>query len=503
VDEGQFTYIGWSWQNGYWPYRDSWDHKGPLVFVAAFLRTSLFGNGGMALGGQAVLLAISSSVTSACLAARLWNTRVAAFTLVLSTLLWTQSSPTEGVTQIPAVLTSLCGVASVYAAVRAAQATNMRAANMWSLTHGFLAGMTMCIRPAAVVCYGVGVVLTAIIGQTHTFKQRRWSIVISVCGLLLPPVCFILLFASAGVLGDMHEAYFTFNSVRSWALLTGFGIRHWLGHLRMTLQGTGLALPAAIAIAGGAALLARMWRQQRGGLTSRAGIAFFCWLALEIGVLILNSGEPYHVFPLIAPVALSVAWVISELWGRTFHLRFAVLVLVALLTLPPAVRTATLTPPRSALGPRSDDFNRVVADIRSRTKPDDSVFVPGVEGTTLLSTIPRRGPSRYLLFSHLMTKGYGSENRWAEVLAEFERRPPTIVVLDNSGFRGEQSDVRQMLEWAWSRLWLPRPIFDTSIYPSRERLTAFIAKRYRFDHCFGTKCVFSLSALVPPGSGYN
>src|SRR6516162_1229248 len=58
VDENVYTYVGWSWQQGYWPYSQSWDHKGPFLYTLAAIRTSLLGTGGDGIRAEVLVLGI-------------------------------------------------------------------------------------------------------------------------------------------------------------------------------------------------------------------------------------------------------------------------------------------------------------------------------------------------------------------------------------------------------------------------------------------------------------
>ena len=151
VDEGLYTYIGWSWLQGDWPYRDIWDHKGPVVHLTTMIRTALGGTDARVLGAQEIVLGTSMAVLLAGIADCLWGGLAAPVALALGILIWAQrplvdfgtgsADPAHLHMSTPGSLIALFSTAAIYCALVAVRGARSKRTTLFAVLAGMGAGL--------------------------------------------------------------------------------------------------------------------------------------------------------------------------------------------------------------------------------------------------------------------------------------------------------------------------------------------------------------------------
>ena len=104
-DSGVFAYIGWAMKHGLMPYRDVWDHKGPLLYYLQFagmsLRsTSTFGIGLLEVIGFAIAFFLIYRVITS-FASLFVGLVIAAFSIAFVTHFYAGGNMTESWALLP------------------------------------------------------------------------------------------------------------------------------------------------------------------------------------------------------------------------------------------------------------------------------------------------------------------------------------------------------------------------------------------------------------------
>lgn len=158
VDESVYTYIGWSWGEGYWPYLDNWDHKGPAIYLATMLRVALAGTKPEMLGLQQIAVGCATAILLAGIAYDLWGGLSPPMALAFGILIWTQSLPEFDVVATPGSLIGLFSTGAVLAALAAAHHISFRKSAVLVLLMALANGLALCTKPNAIAGSVIGLV---------------------------------------------------------------------------------------------------------------------------------------------------------------------------------------------------------------------------------------------------------------------------------------------------------------------------------------------------------
>lgn len=491
LDESVYIYIGRVWRQGCWPYLHTWDHKGPLIYATCMLRDWLLGYSAIAITWQQGVLGILVAALLAVLAQRLWGGIAPAVAFVMCIFQWAQTNPTDALRQTPPSLIAMVSAGAVLAGIAAAQTRNLLWARGLALLMGFCGGLEFCIKPNAIAGYGVAVAAILFAGEPRARFVRMQLLLVSVIGVLVPVGMFAILFARADALPALLDCYFLFNTTMGKHLLEDRGLVELTRLAVRSLLDLGI-LELIIIVCCGAviAIVRKGWSKLRGEFSRQwPAILLYVWLTAELVTMVTNGGHSYHAFPVLPPAVLLGTWLVHLAAREPASFRWELVLVMALLFLPPAFKLTMLQPGGNHAVPFPLGWDRIAADITKNTEPGDTIFAMTVEGPNMLNAVGRRSSSRFISSVPFLTSGYASDTLWAELLEELKRNPPRRILLQKHGWEGPE-ELQPLLEWTWRR---ERYEFSSTahpqVFPSRLRVIEFLAVRYRIAYCYNGICL--------------
>jgi len=418
-DEGAYALIAQQWRHGALPYRDYFDHKPPLVYVAYRLAFAITGEH---LAAIRALFAVVNACTALACGITVWRLTHHAFLApllaALAACVFLNSPLVQGETANAETLMALgttCAAALVLGAMRSGRA-------LTALVAGTCAGLAALAKPVA-LCEAV--FFTAWLATpwfaTHAVRRRGLVIAFGI-GLVLPSVAWGLYALASGTLSATVDAVFMYNAryasaavVPLWARLAALPIDY--------------GAPLALLWAGvGGCMLTAL----RSVLRTAARPANFAlgWTAAAL-VGTLAGGRIYaHYYQQIIPpmaVALGVtAAAVGHLMrGRGARLAYAAVVTVGLWPPLAAIGSfATQSAERTCAGWQP----RLAAVIRSLTVPDDRVLVWGAE-PYLAFAAERRPINRFIYKYPLLGDSPSATAARHELFALWEEHRPAVIVV--------------------------------------------------------------------------
>lgn len=210
-DSLQFQTIGKAWLDGKVPYRDLFDHKGPIIFLVNALGFLLGGGtryGIVVLQVIALAVVIHYTLRLARLVSpnRLWGGIVLVFTLIAYARAYVQGNSVQEYS-LPFIF------ASVYYLVHFLQQPK---GTNHPLKYAFLYGITLAVclltqfSNAILVAPGILVVMILLIVRRQW--QNLWqNLALGLAGLLTIILPFVVYFATQGALSDMIYAVLAYN----------------------------------------------------------------------------------------------------------------------------------------------------------------------------------------------------------------------------------------------------------------------------------------------------
>lgn len=508
-DQGIYAYNGWRWLGEAVPYRDTFGHKGPMLYALYALGLNI--SGGAMWGPNLLdLLARSSTIVFVFLAARALigrdggggpgNAPIFAACFVALPLFgifnacwWNAQAETF---MMPPM------AAAAWLAARGNRDRGLPS----PLLAGALCGMAAMLKSTGVLHCLFLLVWVATEKNAGEERPGRASALAFVAGLAAGAGAWLAYFALRGALYELFEFYVLFNLFHGAA--SGAGAE--LGRLALDISRVFAFLPL-LALA--SLVLAREGRGNRRALL----FACFWFLSSLFQVLIQGKFFPYHWLAAVPPMGLlaglglvATARLAGGIGGQKAG-RAAILSALALGALfygryfwlaQESYRTLDYVRGEIGIeqyyarfntgGPDGGDFNLLAsaaaADfIRKNTAPGDKVLVFGYE--PLVNYLAARpAPGRFEIdYPLTFSPGGGTAARkrllWRiEFLDHLERDPPALVaIVDNDRNPIEaMTSAEQAREFEGFRSWLDNnyeplaEIEDFSFYRPRRRAAGSI-----------------------------
>lgn len=426
-DSSVYAYVGWAMKHDLMPYRDIWDHKGPLLYYLNFAGMSLRSSSTFGVGLiELVTLSItffllyrvitSFATLSTCIV-------VAAFSIAFVTRFFAGGNMTESWSLLPLALAQ-------YACWRWSQQTSRN----WCAP--VISACFVCIffiRPN-IGAYPLIAMLMLFYatkkreGLQTTLKQFALA---SVAAAVLSIMIVAPLYRW-GVFHDFVTAYFGYNAAYSGALsLAGRYL-----HTRQLLM---LLFPTAIAILGTAGWVlaiseSRKKQEVAGGLPSLYLQTLLWSLPLEIAAATLSGRDyPHYLLPLFPTFVVLAAWFFSEFAKQ----------IKAIAARPALVITLVLGLCPFALLGYADDFSRstqptrpdvlaVARFIQRATTSRDKITVVETESAHVTFLAQRPPGSRFVYQLPLIDANnpIAGEQRQQFMCDIAKNRPAVIVASD-------------------------------------------------------------------------
>ena len=209
-DSAMFQTMGKYWAEGYLPYVDLYDHKGPMIFLINALGYALDGRNGVYII-QVLGIALSEAIACRLLADRLGRGKALALALLLPLILaanWQEGNTTEEYI-LPLLLGSYLLMARWCGGLEEGRfAHRAGAAFVYGLCFGF-ALMTR-VTNALGVCLGVAfiTVVLAVKGEWKNLLANGGAFLL---GAAIPVLPFCVYFAAHGALYEMWYGTLLYN----------------------------------------------------------------------------------------------------------------------------------------------------------------------------------------------------------------------------------------------------------------------------------------------------
>jgi hypothetical protein len=438
-DQGVYLYVGQQILDGDIPYRDVWDHKGPLVYYINALGLSLTNSTWGVWFLEVIFLFLAA--VSGFLAMRMVFDPATAFS---TTVLWLVTLPQvldHGNTVEEYSL--LFQFAAIYFYMRPEKSTR----GYWNeILVGVMSALAFSLRPNNIgVHLAIGLILA---GAALFFPKER---ILNLKRIVAVAVGSAIVFGVIGIyfaanqsLRYLFDTVFVFNyyysrlDTFSWEALTK-------GYSRLTL----LVLLGAAGLVGLIIYLYGYWKQAKKESDIKVRFAFLTLAVVPIQLyLSLMSGKKYlHYYtawlPVLALLVGFLIFLVVQLAGKTFPtirknilsalvaislvLAFGVKPIINMLPhLTTLVRTIwsekSLPPPNYS----AVEQGVYVEYILNHTQPGDYVLIWGNESVYNFLT-ERKSPSRFVYTYAFGVPNYVSQEMVDELLLDISKKMPMII----------------------------------------------------------------------------
>lgn len=434
-DCGEYSYCAMRWAAGGLPYRDVWDHKPPLIYLAY---RGIFAVTGSAPAIVAPALRVGAMVCDAATALALfalvrrllgaWHGVAAATAFGLFSGMpgmQLEAFQPERLTTLLAVL----GLLATSSYVRS-----------WRYRHAALAGLWIGLGIAAKqIAAPIGLLAwvwaTAEALRAPGPGRQAWGRVAAHSGLMaagavLPYALFAGYFALRGAFAAFWECTYTYNVLYATEHRQGA----LLGQVRRLVM-TKLFDHAFLWLTAGAgiALALRRPAERRGGLVILGWV-----LAAFLGLFLPGQFAHYYYLPTLAPLAAGSAVALAALWqlGRAPGLRRLIAAGVGAVLLAMVAFAAKRGYGEYKLVLDPGQPNQVIArlaqHLRAETQPSDPIFLFGGR-PQVYALAGRPAPTKYLFnFSYQvpLSRAYLFQDAVrAEILAGLRQHRPAFVIV--------------------------------------------------------------------------
>jgi hypothetical protein len=439
-DSGVFLYVGWRILNGEIPYRDVWDHKGPIIYYLDALGLLLSPNNTWGVWCVEFIFLVAAVSLSFIILKKSFGP-IAALAGLYFWLL------TFFITFAGGNLTTEYTIAFQFLLLYLVYRNESNPKDWQLLTIGFVSGLIFLTRQNGVglpVAYALYLFFQAIVNRGYRQLLFTYGkILAGVIGAILPVAAY---FALNNALSQFWDAAFVYNyfysaardtADRLYALQFGYTWLSQTGIAQLTLAGW---------------LLAIFWliRKRSSNQVSRA-LLWTAFIGLPIELAFVSIGGrpriPYFLslLPVCAILSAFSFWMLWKLPGisrlpkhlpATLAIIFALAVLF--IQLPLYIN--------SARGYHHIvDPNGAAKYIQENSTPNDYVLVWGAEAA--INFFSRRAsPTRFAYQYPLYYKDYASASTLEEFFQDILDKKPKFVLVTTGGatlnrsFSGNRTD---------------------------------------------------------------
>lgn len=424
-DDGPvFAYIGWAMKRGLMPYRDIWDHKGPLLYYLESAGFSLSPNSTIGIGVLELIAFLIGFFllyrVIASFASRLVSVGMAVFSVTFILHFYGGGNMTESWSLLPLAVAH-------YACWR----WSKRTSSTWCPV--VIAMCFACIfwLRANIAVYPLLAILMMLYasqkieGRVTAIKQ--FGLVVA-SGLVLSALIVVPLH-HWGVFHDFVAAYFGYNRAYSNGLPFASRYEH-------TNQLLGRLFPMAITILGtaGWALGLREATQEWQADVSLPllYLRVLMWsLPVELAAATLSGRDyPHYLLPLFPTLVVLAAWFLSEFEKQCKVSGKPILVTSLLVGLCALSLTTYSVDLSHTTEPTPSEYLTVARFIRRATIESDRITVVSEPDAAFITFLARRLPaSRFIYQLPLIdiNNPMASEQR-RQFMCEFAQNRPAVIV---------------------------------------------------------------------------
>ena len=443
-DSGVFLYIGSRLLEGEIPYKDIWDHKGPVIYFINALGL-VIGSGSswgvwslqyVSLTGAAVFgfiaLRHQFDTTSALVASVLW--------IVTLPVVFQQGNLTE-----TWALAFQFGALLLFVLLSgASKVRDTRRLVLLAFGIGVLGGLAFSLRPNLISIWVAMSAVWLIRSARPDRKMLHLRLgLAAVTGGLIVVLTFVGFFWANDALWDLWNSAFVYNwnytianasfLRRVWSTINLLQIVSSSGSGIMIIGGLGLLMGFAMMLLG-------VLRQA--SIMKIPTIIQIAIIALPLEILVSGSlaGRNFAHYaqawlPSLAILsAFAVHLALRNLTFRSYRhglmsLQTGVvsLIIVAIISVPALIMLKNINVVRSYPGERIVHQTEVVQYLQSITDPNDSILVWGAE-TNIYFLTDRHAPTRFVYQYAQFAPGFSSEQLYSEFIDDVQEAKPKVIV---------------------------------------------------------------------------
>jgi hypothetical protein len=391
-DDGPvFAYIGWAMHRGLMPYREIWDHKGPLLYYLQFAGFSLSPNSTIGIGALE-LIAFSIGFfllyrVIASFASRLVGVGIAAFSVTFVLHFFGGGNMTESWSLLPLA-------AAHYACWRWSKRRSTWCTVVIAVCFACIFWLRANITMYPLVALLVVLYATQKIeGPVRAMKE----FILAVAAGLVFSALIVAPLYHWGVFHDFVAAYFGYNAAYSNGLSLASRFEH-------TNQLLGQLILLAIAVLGtaGWALCIGEWRhttQVDGVLPSLYLRVLLLSLPFELAAATLSGRDyPHYLLPLFPTLVVFAAWFLSELEKQCKIPARPVLIISLLLGFCALSLTTYSADFSRSMEPTHSEYLMVARFVRRATTDSDRITVVGEPDAAFITFLAGRLPASRFVY---------------------------------------------------------------------------------------------------------
>ncbi|MBM4036691.1 MAG: hypothetical protein FJ291_33580 [Planctomycetes bacterium] len=436
-DGSVFAYVARTWADGGLPYRDAWDHKPPLTYLAyrlLFVFGPATGQGvGLTLRAGSALCDAAAAVLLLLLARRFFGFR-AGLAAGLAYGIATGLPVLQLEAFQPERLAALCTVAGVLMAALYAETRRYAYAALC----GLLFGLAVIAKQVAAP---VGVAVWAWLAWDAFRTEGRPALGRVAFASVLMLVGAVLPWGLCAAYFNAHEAFGDF-----WECTWRYNLRYAAEHRKGSLLA---GVPEAVkrmqwhhgflwlsALGGLAVALARP-------VARRGGLLVLGWtLAACVGLILPGQFAYYYYVPTVAPLAMACGVALAGLWRAArasgAGAAGAAVAALALFGLLGIAGRESLRMYRGRVDPKDTDvvMGEVARYVRSKTEAADRIYMRG--GRPQVYVLADRRNICPFLYDFYYRRPAGEAYHYQPaklkaIMAALERLKPPLIVITSRG----------------------------------------------------------------------
>jgi hypothetical protein len=426
-DSSVFAYIGWAMKHGLMPYRDVWDHKGPLLYYLEFVGISLAPSSTFGIG---VLELIALSITFFFLYRVITSFTPRYLSLgiaVLSFAFVTHFSEGGNLCESWALLPL---AAAHYACWRWSQRLSQ---NWCAPVIGASFTCIFWLRPNMSAYPAVAMLVMLYASKRHEGVRTASRQLALACAVALAiTVLIVAPLYRFGVFREFVGAYFGYNAAYSGALSMSTRLMH-TRELMTQLFATGIAILGTAAWVLG--VKERKQVSTSGTRVPWLYLQTLLWsLPLETaGASLSGRDYPHYVLPLFPTFAVLAAWFLSEFAEHAKAGKPAVASALLLGLCPFSLGIYSKDFSECTKPPRTE-YMAVVHLIQNATNSQDKIVVVGGTESAYITFFAQRMPASRFVYQYALIDAANpaAYDQRRQFMCDIALNRPAVIVSGNT-----------------------------------------------------------------------
>lgn len=425
TDSGIFQYIGQQILNGDIPYKDLWDHKGPLLYYINAIGVLLDYSYISGIWLVEFLFLFGSALLSFYLFKREFSLTAAFFGTFGWIITLTYIIDGGNLTEEYALLFQFAALFAYSSTLRVNKITS------WDVIFGVSLACVMLLRPNLIGVH-FPIILSMMILSVYRKQILAFflKLLVSFFSFLAVLGIFAGYFYSQGALGHLFDQFFSYNFMYSGA--------DFEGQLRVIYYGlevTNKSIMAVISIAVWLILVVTfLANRMKLNELENGHLLLVGLIGLPMSFYLLSmSGRSYHhyfisLLPYYGLMAAFFSHFLRDVSLKLGPLKNGKLIVILCLTFAISFNPVKQMKETVEADKRYDPREVVIQYIKDNTAPDDYLFVWGAFGSIYYET-ERKAPTKYLYYFPLIDPpGYATHQDIEGFLDDIKTKQPEIIL---------------------------------------------------------------------------